>query len=164
MYYRIVPLSQTTFTQPSKSKGTKMARWINKVEQRTIFRQGNHISPHFPIIILNVLKQIFVVSLNLLGKNVKERNLFLRKIKKIQEIRNKWLNMVTRRNMVFCSINTLQHLQYKNKILYNFSSQNVIIGVFNSPVISSSRWWKFGMSMLPLIFIAWWQQTLSWIP
>ena len=30
---------------------------------------GNHISPPFSMIILSMLKQIFVVSLNLLGKN-----------------------------------------------------------------------------------------------
>ena len=81
-----------------------------RVEQRTIFRQGNHISPHFTIRILNVLKQIVVNYLNLLGKNLfgfyshKERNLFLWKMKKVQEIKNKWRNMVTWRNMVLCSI------------------------------------------------------------
>ena len=33
------------------------------LEQRTIFRQGNHVSPHFTIIIFSYLKNIFVISL-----------------------------------------------------------------------------------------------------
>ena len=40
------------------------------VEQRTIFRRGNYISPHFNIRILNVLKHILVNCLNLLGQNL----------------------------------------------------------------------------------------------
>ena len=80
-----------------------------QVEQSTIFRQGNHISPYFSTIIFNVLKQILAISficrvetyLDSIGK--KEINLFLRKMQKIYEIKNKWRNMATWRNMVLCS-------------------------------------------------------------
>ena len=62
------------------------------LEQRTIFRQGNHISPYFTITIFNMLNQILAISLDLLGKNyldfigIKARYVFLYKIKKLQEI------------------------------------------------------------------------------
>ena len=79
------------------------------VEQRTIFRQWDHISPYFTTIIFNVLKQILAISficwvkmyLNFIG--IKEIYLFLWKMQTLQEIKNKWRNMVTWRNMVLCS-------------------------------------------------------------
>ena len=42
------------------------------VEQRTIFRQRNHISPHFTIMIFSILEQNLIISLELLLKNVFE--------------------------------------------------------------------------------------------
>ena len=55
---------------------------LTLLEQRTIFRQGNHISPYFTAIIFNVLKQILAISficwvktyLDFIG--IKEINLF----------------------------------------------------------------------------------------
>ena len=40
------------------------------VEQRTIFRRGHHISPHFPIMDFDVLVQIVTISLKVLSTNV----------------------------------------------------------------------------------------------
>ena len=80
------------------------------VEQRIIFRQTNHISPHFTLMIFSILKQNSIISLKLLVKaywnslTKEERNLFLNKIKELQEIQNMWRNMVTWRNMVIHSI------------------------------------------------------------
>ena len=79
------------------------------VEQRTIFRQRNHISPHFTLMIFSILKQNLIISLKLLVKAYwnsltrKEINLFLNKIKELQEIQNMWRYMVTWRNMVIHS-------------------------------------------------------------
>ena len=72
----------------------------NNVEQRTIFRQGNHISMYFTTIIFNLLKQILAISficwvktyLDFIG--IKEINLFLWKMQKLQEINKKQLKAV----------------------------------------------------------------------
>ena len=79
------------------------------LEQRTIFRQRNHISPHFTLMIFSILKQNLTIFFKLLVKvywnslTKEERNLFLFKIKKLHEIQNKWRNIVTWRNMVLHS-------------------------------------------------------------
>ena len=78
---------------------------------RTIFRQRNHISPHFTVTVMlfSILKKNVIISLKLVVKaywnslTKEERNLFLYKIKKLLEIQNKWRNMVTWRNMVLHS-------------------------------------------------------------
>ena len=79
------------------------------IEQKTIFRQRNHISPHFTKIIFSVLKKFLFISLKMVKKSsefiaIKGRNLFLWKMKKLDEIQNKWRSIVTWRNMVLCSI------------------------------------------------------------
>ena len=59
------------------------------VEQRTIFRQKNHISPHFTIMVFSILKQNVIISLKLFVKTYcnslvnEEINLFLYKMKKL---------------------------------------------------------------------------------
>ena len=64
-------------------------------------RAKNHISQHFTIMLFDVLKQILTISLkfprktNLNINGVKGRNSFQWKLKKLQEIINKWRNIVT---------------------------------------------------------------------
>ena len=59
------------------------------VEQRTIFRQRNHISLHFTIMVFSILKQNLIISLKLFVKTYcsslanEKINLFLYKMKKL---------------------------------------------------------------------------------
>ena len=45
-----------------------------EVEQKNIFRQRNHVSPHFPIMAFNVLGQKFCHFFAAFGKNLLEVN------------------------------------------------------------------------------------------
>ena len=44
--------------------------FIEILEQRAIFHQGNNISPHITIMVFDVLKQISTISSKVLGKNI----------------------------------------------------------------------------------------------
>ena len=59
----------------SKSVCYSFAEYIRRqsVEQRTIFRRRNHISPQFTIMVFNVLVQSFVNSLQLSVKGIESQ-------------------------------------------------------------------------------------------
>ena len=63
---------------------------LNFVEQRIIFRQMNHISPHFAVIVFSYLKKFFVSVLKLSVSNllkfnpIKDRNVFSMKNEEIR--------------------------------------------------------------------------------
>ena len=123
--------------------------WVlwGRLKVQTI-RAKNHILPGepyfatFTIRIIIVLKQILVNCLNPLCQNLfvfhlhKERNLFLWKIKKIQEIKNKWRNMVTWRNMVQIALHSCTHqhciISYWTVLLYATTSWSVPISLSES--------------------------------